>query len=178
MNVGIQDAANLAWRLADVVEGLRLTRSWTSTRPSAGQLGEPAARDPCTAALRSYTSDGLALRELMAELIDNRPELSKDLAERLSGLAGELRSARHPLAGSRAPDLPLAGSTATLFSALHEARPVIVAVPGFIDDALAAELRGRGLFAQPLGRQERAEWADVTVRWSARWIRRLGNRGR
>jgi len=99
----------------------------------------------------------------MAELIDTVPELSKDLAERLSGLAVNYALPGHPLAGSRAPDLPLAGSTATLFSALHEARPVIVAVPGFIDDALAAELRGRGLSAQPLGRQERAEWADVTV---------------
>jgi 2-polyprenyl-6-methoxyphenol hydroxylase-like FAD-dependent oxidoreductase len=164
MNVGIQDAANLAWRIADVVDGLapdsQLDQYEAERRPVGVNL---LLATRAQAALRSYTSDGLALRELMAELIDTVPELSKDLAERLSGLAVNYALPGHPLAGSRAPDLPLAGSTATLFSALHEAWPVIVAVPGFVDDVLAAELHGRGLSAQPLGRQERAEWADVTV---------------
>jgi hypothetical protein len=162
MNVGIQDAANLAWRLADVLDGLapdsHLDRYEAERRPVGVDL---LLATRAQAALRSYTGDGLALRELMAQLIATVPEFSKELAERLSGLSVTYALPGHPLAGSRAPDLPLAGFEATLFGALHAARPVVVAVPGLVDDTLAAELHERGLVVRPLGYQKRAAWADV-----------------
>jgi len=163
MNVGIQDAANLAWRIADVIAGLApdtyLDRYDEERRP-VGQALLLATR--AQSAMRSYTSDGLALREFVAELIATVPEFSKALAERLSGFAVRYDVPGHPLAGTRAPDLPLVGST-SLFGALHAARPVAVVAPGFVDAAATAELRTRGLAVHEMTGQERAAWVDVTA---------------
>jgi 2-polyprenyl-6-methoxyphenol hydroxylase-like FAD-dependent oxidoreductase len=164
MNVGIQDAADLGWRLADVVHGLapdsQLDQYGAERRPVGLDL---LLATRAQAALRSTTGDGLALRALMSELIATVPEFSKALAERLSGLHVKYDLPGHALAGSRAPDLPLAGAKTSLFTALHEARPVVVAVPGLVNAATAARLTDPDVSVQPLARQERAEWAGVTA---------------
>jgi len=163
MNVGIQDAANLAWRIADVIDGLapdsHLDDYHAERRPVGVDL---LLATRAQAALRTYTGDGLALRALMSHFIATIPEFSKALAERLSGFAVKYDLSGHPLAGSRAQDLPLAGTT--LFQALHDAQPVVVAAPGIVDDdASKAALRAHGVSAHVLARQERPEWAGVTA---------------
>ncbi|MFE2042618.1 FAD-dependent monooxygenase [Streptomyces sp. NPDC059477] len=164
MNVGIQDAANLAWRLADVIEGRApesyLDRYDAERRPVGLDL---LLATRAQAALRSYTTDGLALRALLAELIATVPEFSRALAERLSGFAVRYALPGHPLAGSRAPDLPLAGAEAGLFDALREARPVVVAAPGVADGTTAAQLHHHDIAVRTLARQERGAWAGVTA---------------
>jgi 2-polyprenyl-6-methoxyphenol hydroxylase-like FAD-dependent oxidoreductase len=164
MNAGIRDAANLGWRLADVVHGLAPDSTLDQYADERRQVGlDLLLATRAQAALRSTTGDGLALRALMSELIATVPEFSQVLAERLSGLHVKYDLPGHPLAGSRAPDLPLAGASASLFAALHEAQPVVVAAPGLVDATTAAELRQRAISAQPLAHQERAAWAGVTA---------------
>ncbi|MEV7283281.1 FAD-dependent oxidoreductase [Streptomyces sp. NPDC093252] len=164
MNVGIQDAANLGWRLADVLQGHAPEASLDQYDAERRPVGlDLLLATRAQSALRSYSTDGLALRELLAELIATVPEFSLALAERLSGLAVAYDTPGHPLAGTRAPDLPLAGATTGLFDALHEARPVALAVPGVLDEPLTGKLGGHDIAAHTLAHQERAAWADVTA---------------
>ncbi|MFI9387218.1 FAD-dependent oxidoreductase [Kutzneria sp. NPDC052558] len=165
MNVGIQDAANLAWRLADVVHGLApdsVLDRYAAERRQVG-LDLLLATQAQSALMSTYTADGLALRALISEFIATIPEFSKVLAERLSGLSVKYALPGHSLAGSRAPDLPLVGVVATLFEALHAAQPVVVAAPGVVNDTTAAKLRERGISTYIRAYQTRAEWADVTA---------------
>ncbi|MEV6609770.1 FAD-dependent oxidoreductase [Kutzneria sp. NPDC051319] len=164
MNTGIQDAAGLGWRLADVVHGLAPDSVLDSYAAERRQVGlDLLLSTRAQAVLRSTEGDGLSLRALMSEFIATVPEFSKALAERMSGLYVKYHLPGHPLAGSRAPDLPLAGARASLFAVLHDAQPVVVAAPGLVDAATAAELRQRAMSAQPLAHQERAGWAGVTA---------------
>jgi len=164
MNVGIQDSANLAWRIADVLDGLapdsHLDQYHAERRPVGVDL---LVATRAQSVLFNYRDDDvLALRELLSHFIATVPEFSKVLAERLSGFAVKYDLPGHPLAGSRAQDLPLAGTT--LFQALHDAQPVVIAAPGIVDDdASKAALHAHGVSAHVLARQERPEWAAVTA---------------
>ena len=54
LSLGVQDAVNLGWKLAQVVNGNRRRASWTPTRPSATRSppGRSATRwpRPCSSA--------------------------------------------------------------------------------------------------------------------------------
>ncbi|MFI9381299.1 FAD-dependent monooxygenase [Kutzneria sp. NPDC052558] len=165
MNVGIQDAANLAWRIADVIEGLApdsyLDQYHAERRPVGVDL-LVATRGQSV--LFNYRDDDvLALRELLSHFIVTVPAFSKALAERLAGFSVKYDLPGHPLAGSRAQDLPLIGTT--LFDALHDARPALVALPEIAvdDDEAKAAFAAHGVAAYSLAPQERPEWAGVTA---------------
>jgi 2-polyprenyl-6-methoxyphenol hydroxylase-like FAD-dependent oxidoreductase len=88
MNVGIQDAHNLGWKLAAVVTGRAddaLLDTYHSERHpvSADLLRHTRAQ---TALVTAYSTEGQALRAVVSELIASAPDMSKVLAERLSGL--------------------------------------------------------------------------------------------
>ncbi|MFE2942671.1 FAD-dependent monooxygenase [Streptomyces sp. NPDC059255] len=113
LNVGIQDATNLGWKLAVVVRGAApatLLDSYHDERhPVGAELLESTRAQ--TALMTAFSTEGQALRAFLGGRIASVPAFSKDLAERLSGLAvayppapGE---AVHPLTGRRAPDLEL-----------------------------------------------------------------------
>lgn len=124
MNVGLQDAANLSWRLADVLEGFAsdaLLDAYSDERRPVGV--ELLTGSQAQTVLTGATSpDGLALREFLSNTIAQVPEFSRYLGERLSGLA--VRYGTSTDAGWRAPDLHTA--TGTLYGALSSGQPVLV----------------------------------------------------
>jgi 2-polyprenyl-6-methoxyphenol hydroxylase-like FAD-dependent oxidoreductase len=129
LNIGVHDAVNLGWKLAQVVKGISpesLLDTYHAERHpadarvlqmtmAAGTLQRPGARID-------------AVRTAMAELLEI-DEARKRFAGKLSGL--DLRydlGEGHPLLGRRMPDLDLATASGKVrvFSLLHRARPVLI----------------------------------------------------
>jgi 3-(3-hydroxy-phenyl)propionate hydroxylase len=129
LNIGVQDAVNLGWKLAQVVEGTSpdtlLDTYHTERHPVAARVLRDTMAQ--TALLRS--DDRIdALREIMSELL-SMDEPRKRFAGMMSGLdihydLGE----GHPLLGRRMPDLDLVTADGPLrvFTLLHDARPVLL----------------------------------------------------
>lgn len=140
LNVGLQDATNLAWKLAAEVHGWAPDRLITGAdsydaerRPVAEKLvASTRAQD---ALMHTFSPAGQALRDLFGDLIARGGEVTEELAGGLSGLAlAYPRPAdAHPLVGTRAPDLPLA--TGTLLRAVRPDRFLLLDLTA--DHALA-----------------------------------------
>jgi 2-polyprenyl-6-methoxyphenol hydroxylase-like FAD-dependent oxidoreductase len=138
LNTGVQDAVNLGWKLAQVVNG---------TSPDALLDTYHAERHPVGArvlhntmaqiALRGTDERTDALRDTMTELL-SMDEPRKRFAAMLSGLDIHYDLGDgHPLLGRRMPDLDLTATEGppTVFTLLHEAKPVLLnlGVPGGAD---------------------------------------------
>jgi 2-polyprenyl-6-methoxyphenol hydroxylase-like FAD-dependent oxidoreductase len=129
LNVGVQDAVNLGWKLAQVVKG---------TSPDTLLDTYHAERHPVAARVLQNTMAATALtrsepridalRAAMSELLSmNEPR--KHFAATISGLDTRYDLGEgHPLLGRRIPDLDLvsAGGPLRLFTVLHDARPVLL----------------------------------------------------
>ncbi|GAA3546100.1 monooxygenase [Amycolatopsis ultiminotia] len=114
MNVGIQDAHNLGWKLAAVVTG-RADEALLDTyheerHPVGAELLEHTRAQ--TALMTTYSPEGQALRAVLSRLIATAPDMSRHLAERLSGLSVAYAT------GKRVRNLPLPEGT-TLFEQLR-----------------------------------------------------------
>jgi 2-polyprenyl-6-methoxyphenol hydroxylase-like FAD-dependent oxidoreductase len=129
LNLGVQDAVNLGWKLARVVHG---------TSPDSLLDTYQAERHPVAARVLQNTMAATAftrsdpridaLRDLLSELLA-MDEPRKRLAGMISGLdihydLGE----GHPLLGRRMPDLDLvtAAGLERVFTLLHDARPLLL----------------------------------------------------
>jgi 2-polyprenyl-6-methoxyphenol hydroxylase-like FAD-dependent oxidoreductase len=139
LNTGVQDAVNLGWKLAQVVnrtspESLLDTyhaeRHPVAARVLHNTMAQTALNRPADARLE-------ALRDAVSELL-SMDEPRKRFAAMLSGLdihydLGE----GHPLLGRRMPDLDLVTANGPLrvFTLLHDARPVLLNLgePGAFD---------------------------------------------
>ncbi len=138
LNTGVQDAVNLGWKLAQVVNG---------TSPESLLDTYHAERHPVAARVLRNTMAQVALmraddrtealREAVAELL-SMDEPRKRFAAMMSGLdihydLGE----GHPLLGRRMPDLDLVTADGPLrvYTLLHDARPVLLNLgePGGFD---------------------------------------------
>jgi 3-(3-hydroxy-phenyl)propionate hydroxylase len=138
LNIGVQDAVNLGWKLAQVVNRTspeRLLDTYHAERHpvAAGVLRNTMAQ---TALLGSGERID-ALREIMSELL-SMDEPRKQVAAMMSGLDIHYNlGAGHPLLGRRMPDLDLVTSNGPLrvFTLLHGARPVLLNLgePGGFD---------------------------------------------
>ncbi|MFH8533867.1 FAD-dependent monooxygenase [Streptomyces tendae] len=124
MNVGIQDAHNLGWKLAATLRGRapdQLLDTYHFERhPIGAQLMEHSRAQ--TALMTGFTPEGMDLRSLFSRLIAAQPTLNKALSERLTALAVRYPApdvTAHPLVGTRAPDLAFTGSEQHLFSRLR-----------------------------------------------------------
>ncbi len=120
MNVGIQDAHNLGWKLAAVVTGQAddaLLDSYDQERRPVGAALLEQTRAQ-TALMTTYSPEGDALRTVMSGLIAGVPEVSRLLAEGLSGLGVAYAT------GPRVPNLSL-GDGATLFERLRTGDHVV-----------------------------------------------------
>ncbi|CAM5697484.1 FAD-dependent monooxygenase [Streptomyces fumanus] len=110
MNVGIQDAANLAWKLAATLNGWApdtLLDTYHAERHPVGANLTATSRAQ-VALMTAFTPEGLDLRHLLAGLITTLPDLNDHLAAQVSSLAVAYPPAApdaHPLTGTRAPDL-------------------------------------------------------------------------
>jgi len=138
LNTGVQDAVNLGWKLAQVVN---------QTSPESLLDTYHAERHPVAARVLRTTMAQVALRRLD----DRRKALSDTISELLSMEEPRKRFAGmmsgldihydlgegHPLLGRRMPDLDLvtANGPLRLFTLLHDARPVLLNLgePGGFD---------------------------------------------
>ncbi|MFF9896531.1 FAD-dependent monooxygenase [Streptomyces longispororuber] len=116
LNVGLQDAANLAWKLAAELQGwarpslVNGDHSYTrERRPVAEQLTTDTLAQG--ALMHTFTHGGEALRAMFCDLLIQDTPTHERLAGWLSGLAVAYGTAEraeaghHPLTGTRAPDL-------------------------------------------------------------------------
>ena len=154
LNVGLQDAMNLGWKLAAEVQGRAapgLLDTYHSERhPVGAALGVNTLAQ--SALITAFTPDGLALRTLLSQLIGAQPQLSRVLAERLTALDVAYPAAdpaAHPLTGARVPD-------PEVFELLRAGRPVLLAMPG-------AEVAVSGVDVHPSSLAEKGgpAWAGV-----------------
>ncbi len=140
LNIGVQDAVNLGWKLAQVVKRLSpetLLDSYHSERhPVAARVLRNTMAE---VALRRSDARTKALGDIISELI-RTDEPRRRLAAGMSGLDIHYNLGEgHPLLGRRMPDLELVTAAGPLrvFTLLHDARPVLVNLgePGSFDTA-------------------------------------------
>lgn len=132
LNVGIQDAANLAWKLAAEIHGwapahlidgafcYEQERRHVAERLMANTLAQGTL-------MHTFTAGGEALRQLVSELIGRGGDTAAELTGWLSGLGLSYPppEGSHPLVGTRAPDLSLTGG-GTLHRALRHDRYLLL----------------------------------------------------
>jgi len=138
LNTGVQDAVNLGWKLAQVVNRTSPGSFLDTYHAERHPVGARVLRNTMAqVALGSPDDRHQALRDTMAELLSmDGPR--RCIAARLSGLdihydLGE----GHPLLGRRMPDLDLetADGPTRVFALLHDARPMLLNLgePGGFD---------------------------------------------
>ncbi|MBZ9985327.1 MULTISPECIES: FAD-dependent monooxygenase [unclassified Mesorhizobium] len=138
LNIGVQDAVNLGWKLAQVVKRASPDSLLDSYHAERHPVAARVLRNTMAqVALRRMDDRTKALGDTIAELL-GMDEPRKRIAAEMSGLdvrygLGE----RHPLLGRRMPDLDLltASGPVRLFTLLHHARPVLInlGTPGRLD---------------------------------------------
>jgi 3-(3-hydroxy-phenyl)propionate hydroxylase len=140
LNTGVQDAVNLGWKLAQVIDGRSPDTLLDTYHAERHPVGARVLHNTMAqVALASPDDRHQALREITAELL-GMDEPRRRIASMLCGLdihydLGE----GHPLLGRRIPDLDLqtAEGPVRVFTLLHEARPVLLnfGAPGGFDIA-------------------------------------------
>jgi 2-polyprenyl-6-methoxyphenol hydroxylase-like FAD-dependent oxidoreductase len=138
LNMGVQDAVNLGWKLAQVVKRRSPESLLDTYHAERHPIGARALRNTIAAvALRRADERTKVLRETFSELL-GMDEPRKRFAAMLSGLDIHYDlGAGHPLLGRRMPDLDVMTVAGPLrvFTLLHEARPVLLNfdAPGALD---------------------------------------------
>jgi 3-(3-hydroxy-phenyl)propionate hydroxylase len=138
LNIGVQDAMNLGWKLAQVIKRVspdslldtyHAERHPVAARVLRNTMAQVAIRRPDdrTKALGDYVSELLSM-----------DEPRRRLAAEMSGLAVHYDLGDgHPLLGRRIPDLDLvtANGPSRVFTLLHDARPLFLNLgePGGFD---------------------------------------------
>jgi 2-polyprenyl-6-methoxyphenol hydroxylase-like FAD-dependent oxidoreductase len=140
LNIGVQDAVNLGWKLAQVIARMSPDTLLDTYQTERHPIAARVLRDTkAQVALLRPDERTDALREIMADLLSmDAPR--KRLAGMMSGLDVHYDLGEgHPLLGCRIPDLDLvtAGGPVRFFTLLHEARPVLLnlGAPGSFDIA-------------------------------------------
>ena len=189
LNLGLQDATNLGWKLAAAVRGWApggLLDSYHAERFQVGLDVIDDSQAQC-ALFANPTPAGTALRDRFNTLLGAHESLRRDLALRLSGLAIGYDAAEPGSGGAvgcRVPDLELRGAPAAslygllpparfvllLLSSAGSSRPSPDLLAGYRDrlDVVTAELA-----------DERPDWADaraLLIRPDGHlaWVRRCG----
>ena len=165
LNLGVQDAVNLGWKLAQVVK---------ATSPESLLDSYQAERHPVAArALRNTMAQTAllrpdarieALRDTMSELL-KMDEPRKRLAGVMSGLEIQYELGEgHPLLGRRMPDLDLLTGNGPLrvFTLLHDAVPILLNFGAPLDIAPWAD-RVRLIDARCVGSWELPVLGAVTA---------------
>jgi 2-polyprenyl-6-methoxyphenol hydroxylase-like FAD-dependent oxidoreductase len=129
LNIGVQDAVNLGWKLAQVVKRTSPPSLLDSYHAERHPVAARALRKTL-AAIALFRSDDRseALRETMVELLGMEAP-RKHLAGLLSGLDVHYNLGEgHPLLGRRMPDLDLVTPEGPrrVFTFLHGAQPVLL----------------------------------------------------
>jgi 2-polyprenyl-6-methoxyphenol hydroxylase-like FAD-dependent oxidoreductase len=129
LNTGVQDAVNLGWKLAQVVNRTSPESLLDTYHAERHPVAARVLRNTMAQVALMRADDRIeALRDTVSELL-SMDEPRKRFAAMMSGLdihydLGE----GHPLLGRRMPDLDLVTSEGTVrvFTLLHDARPVLL----------------------------------------------------
>jgi len=138
LSLGVQDAVNLGWKLAQVIKGTApdaLLDSYHAERHPVGARVLKATM--AQVALHREDARTVAARDIVGDLL-RMEEPRRYIAGMMSGLDTRYDFGDgHPLLGRRIPDLDVLcdGSTLRIFTLLHTARPVLLnlGAPSSID---------------------------------------------
>jgi 2-polyprenyl-6-methoxyphenol hydroxylase-like FAD-dependent oxidoreductase len=140
LSLGVQDAVNLGWKLAQVVKGVSSENLLDTYHAERHPVAARALKHTMAqAALHRPDARITALVDVVSELA-TMDEPRKRIAGLISGL--DIRydlGDGHPLLGRRMPDLDLVtpGGPLRVFELLHDARPLLLNLgqPGDVDIA-------------------------------------------
>ena len=129
LNVGVQDAVDLGWKLAQVIQETSPESLLDTYHAERHPVGAQVLQNTMAqVALQSPDDRHRALRDTMTELLSmNEPR--RRIAGMISGLDVHYELGDgHPLLGRRMPDLDLhtADGPIRVFALLHDARPVLL----------------------------------------------------
>jgi len=161
ISLGVQDAVNLGWKLAEVVEG---------TAPETLLDTYHAERHPVAASLVRYTMAIVALgrRDERTKALSSIVTDLVGMAEARSRIAGEMSGLSiaydlgegHPLLGRRMPDLDVSTSEGLrrVYSYLYRAQPMVLnfsppgglSVAGWEDRVQLADVASDGAWELPV----------------------------
>ncbi|MGW3461128.1 FAD-dependent oxidoreductase [Streptomyces olivaceoviridis] len=167
LNVGLQDAMNLGWKLAAVAQGRAGSELLDTYHSERHAVGEELAEHTLAQSvlITGLTPDVTALRSLLSDAIADEPGFSRMLAGKLSGLDTAYPPAdadAHPLTGVRAYDPEGQG----ILPLLHDGRPVLLTMG---DTPVPAEVAERAATAGVAVHRSRLSttggdhWAGVTA---------------
>jgi 3-(3-hydroxy-phenyl)propionate hydroxylase len=129
LNLGVQDAVNLGWKLAQVVHGTSPESLLATYHAERHPIGARVLRNTMAlTALERGDDRSDALREMMSEML-RMDGPRKHYVAMLSGLDIQYDFGEgHPLLGRRMPDLDLvtANGPRRIFTLLHDARPMLL----------------------------------------------------
>jgi len=142
LNLGLQDATNLGWKLAAEIRRWAPPGLLDSYHVERYPVGLDVIDDSLAQCglFANPTREGVALRDRFNVVLGEHPSLCRELAVRLSGLG-----IRYPapgqelLVGQRVPDLDLRGAPGTIFGLLPPAKFVLLKL-----DSTAAATRQPG----------------------------------
>jgi 3-(3-hydroxy-phenyl)propionate hydroxylase len=138
LNIGVQDAVNLGWKLAQVVNKTSPDSLLDTYHAERHPVGARVLHNTMAQVALSRPDDRhQALRDTMGELL-SMDEPRRHIAGMISGLDVHYDLGEgHPLLGRRMPDLDLhtADGPTRVFALLHDARPVLLNLgePGGFD---------------------------------------------
>lgn len=138
LNLGVQDAVNLGWKLAQAVRGVSPENLLDTYQAERHPVAARALRKTLAQTALSRGDARMdAVRETLAELL-RMDGPRKQYAAMMSGLDVHYDLGNgHPLLGRRMPDLDLvtADGPRRVFHLLHDARPVLLNLgePGTLD---------------------------------------------
>ena len=138
LNIGVQDAVNLGWKLAQVVNGTSPESLLDTYQAERHPIGARVLKNTLAqTALNRGDERTNAAREMMSELLEI-DEPRKRYVGMMSGLDVHYDlGTGHPLLGRRMPDLDVIteSGSSRVFTWLHDARPVLLELdaPGALD---------------------------------------------
>jgi 2-polyprenyl-6-methoxyphenol hydroxylase-like FAD-dependent oxidoreductase len=176
MNTGLQDAANLGWRLAAAVHGWAPPQVLDGYHAERHPVGQMVLRGSSLLLRGAMMSNPLLrrARSTVAGAATRNPTILRKITGVLSGVEVRYRSpsGAHRLVGTRAPDLELAGAgPSRLYEALRGGAFVFISSEQADGEAVAARIGWRGPVtvvtpAQPTG-EELLVRPDGYVAWAA-----------
>jgi len=133
LNIGLQDAVNLGWKLAQVVRGISPDTLLDTYQAERHPIGAALLQQTLAlTALNRGDDRSNALRALTAQTMQ-MDEPRRWYAAQVSGLDVRYDLGEgHPLLGRRMPDLDLVvdGAQLRLFELMHDARPLLLGLSG------------------------------------------------
>ena len=188
LNLGIQDAVNLGWKLAQVVKRISSPALFDTYHAERHPVAARVLRNTMAQGVLRYPGERTAiLGEFVAELLAME-EPRKRFAAMMSGLdicyhGGD----GHPLLGRRVPDLDIttADGATRVFSLLHQARPVLLnfgpdwrAIEGWTDRVRLVDAKFDGRIELPvIGAIEAPGAVLIRPDGHVAWVGKKGSEG-